>query len=219
MTCATFEKIRKNALVAIIRGVPAKDMVAVAEALLEGGVSMMEITFDQTSKEGIRETLNSISVLRERMYERMALGAGTVLSPQQVSDAHACGATFVISPNTDVAVIEKTKKLNMLSMPGALTPSEIALAFSAGGDVVKLFPAGLWGAEYLKAVRAPLAHIPLAVVGGVTPENIGTFLKAGAVGAGIGGNLVSAKTVNEKNFAAISLAAKQFCAAVAAARS
>lgn len=207
---AIFEK----KLIAIIRGIPAKDMLATADALLAGGIDMMEITFDQTSEAGIRETLDSISLVGDALPGKVALGAGTVMTSRQVVDAKNCGATFIISPNVNREVIRLTKDLGMVSMPGALTPTEIADAFDAGADIVKLFPAGLWGSEYLKAVRGPLGHIPMAAVGGVTPENVGDFLKAGAACAGIGSNLVNAKVVREGNFAAITRVAGQFHSAI-----
>ena len=208
------ENILEKKLIAIIRGVPVEDMVSTAKALLAGGINMMEITFDQGSPDGIGRTLDSIRFVRDAMGDRIMLGAGTVMSAQQVRDAQDCGATFIISPNVDQDVIETSKKLGLLSMPGALTPSEIADAYDYGADIVKLFPAGQWGVSYLKAVRGPLGHIPLAVVGGVTPENIAGFLKAGASCAGIGSNLVSAEKVRAGGFSGITEVARQFCSAV-----
>lgn len=204
------ENIYKQKLIAIIRGVATKNMIATAEALLAGGMAIMEITFDHSSEAGMRESLNSIALLREKMGKSITLGAGTVLSAEQAKDAYSCGARFIISPDTRPAVIQKTKELGMLSMPGALTPSEITLAREAGADIVKLFPAGLWGLEYIRAIRAPLGHIPLSIVGGVTPENIRSFLDAGICCAGIGNSLVSAAKVSEKKFSEISEAARRF---------
>lgn len=197
-------------IIAIIRGVPSKDILSVARALLDGGISAMEITYDQSSEAGIRETLASLSLLKEKYADEVAIGAGTVLTEQQVVDAHERGAGYIISPNVDEAVIARTRGLDMISIPGALTPSEVAAAHRMGGDIVKLFPAGLWGTEYIKAIRAPLSHIPMAAVGGVSPDNIADFFKAGVCSAGIGGNLVNAAKVREGDFGYITEMAKRF---------
>ena len=204
------QKMRDEKIIAIVRGVAARDMLAVAEALLAGGISLLEITFDQKSDEGRAETLRSLAVLKEKMDGRISLGAGTVMTVGQVEDARRCGVEYIISPNVDSAVIARTRELDMVSMPGALTPSEIAAAHNAGADIVKLFPAGLWGAGYIKAVRGPLAHIPLAAVGGVEPGNVGEFFRAGACCVGVGGNLVSVKEVAAGNFQALTAVAAAF---------
>lgn len=213
MTTSLLRKIAEEKIIAIVRGVSSRDMPSVAEALLAGGVSMMEITFDHAGRDGVAETLRSLSLLRERFAGRIALGAGTVMTPDEVAEAARCGAGYIISPNVDAAVIAKTRELGLLSMPGALTPTEVASARAFGADIVKLFPAGLWGPDYVKAVRGPLGHIPMAAVGGVEPGNLKAFLNAGVCCAGIGGNLVSAQKVAAGDFAAITAAAKAFVAA------
>ena len=204
------QKMRDEKIIAIVRGVAARDMLAVAEALLAGGISLLEITFDQKSAEGLAETLRSLTVLKEKMDGRISLGAGTVMTVGQVEDARRCGVEYIISPNVDNAVIARTRELDMVSIPGALTPSEIAAAHNVGADIVKLFPAGLWGAGYIKAVRGPLAHIPLAAVGGVEPGNVGEFFRAGVCCVGVGGNLVSVKEVAAGNFQALTAVAAAF---------
>ena len=204
------DEIRERKIIAIVRGVASKNMAAVAEALLAGGVSMMEITFDQSSADGVAETLRSLALLRDGFGDRIGLGAGTVMTPEQAEGAFANGARYIISPNVDEAVIAKTKELGLVSMPGALTPTEVAAAHRMGGDIIKVFPAGLWGAEYVKAIRGPLSHIPLAAVGGVDPDNLASFLAAGACCVGVGGNLVNAKKAAVGDFAAITAAAQAF---------
>lgn len=213
------QEVLDKKIIAIVRGVSSRDILPVAQALLDGGVSMMEITFDQTSAAGCAETLSSLEAVKTKFAGVMRIGAGTVLTAQQVADAQARGAEYIISPNVDAEVIAKTKELGLLSMPGALTPSEVAAAHKMGGDIIKLFPAGSWETDYIKALRAPLAHIPLAAVGGVTPDNILDFLAAGACCVGIGGNLVSATRVAQGGFAAITATARQFVEKIAASRS
>ena len=171
---------------------------------------MMEITFDQESPEGIKNTLDSITILNEQMHDEIALGAGTVLTAEQVELAYERGAGYVISPNVDQDVIQKTKELGMISIPGALTATEVVQARGYGADIVKLFPAGIWGAGYVKALCAPLSHIPIAAVGGIDENNILSFLKAGACCIGIGGSLVSKKRVLDGDFDQIREAAESF---------
>ena len=115
---------------------------------------------------------------------------------------------------TDEEVIKETKKLGKVSIPGAMTPTEAAFAYKCGADIVKLFPAGVLGAAYIKALKAPLKHIPVTAVGSVNPQNCAEFIKAGCVGVGCGGNLVSAKLVNEGRFDEITAVAKEYMEAL-----
>ena len=124
------------------------------------------------------------------------------------------GGAFIISPDTDVDVIKKTRELGLVSMPGAMTPSEIKAAHNAGADFVKLFPVGDLGASYLKAVKAPLSHIKMMAVGGVNEENAAQFLKAGAVGLGVGGNLAKKEWIEAGEFEKLTAAAKVLVEAV-----
>lgn len=216
MNNALLQKIYDKKIIAIVRGVPSKDMPQVAQALLDGGVGMMEITFDHSQAGGIAETLASLELVKEKFGDRMDIGAGTVLTARDVERARERGAEYIISPNVDPEVIGKTKELGLISMPGALTPSEVVAAQKMGGDIIKLFPVDTLGTAYIKALRGPLPHIPLAAVGGVTPDNIVDFLKAGVCSAGIGGSLVSAARVERGEFAAITETARAFSAKLAA---
>lgn len=112
----------------------------------------------------------------------MAVGAGTVTSTALAELAHSAGAQFIVSPDTDPAVIRRTKELGMCAMPGAMTPSEIKTAYEAGADFVKVFPASVLGPEYIRAIRGPLGQIPLLAVGGVSEGNAAAFLQAGCAG-------------------------------------
>lgn len=206
---STLQEMLNEKIVAIVRDVPAEDIVKTAEALLAGGVKMMEITFDQRSSEGIENTLRSLDMVKEHLEDRILLGAGTVLTEEQVEKARSHGADYIISPNVDLMVIQKTKESGMISIPGALTPSEAVTAYNAGADIVKLFPAGVWGAGYIKAIHAPLAHIPVMAVGDVRIENIKTFFQAGVCCVGIGSNLVSHEKVKKGEFDSIFKYAKE----------
>lgn len=208
--------VREKGIIAIVRGVPADRLCEVGRALLEGGVSLMEVTFDPRT-DG-RETVRGIASLCDAFGDRLLVGAGTVLSPRQVDEAASAGARYIISPDTKPAVIERTRALGLCSIPGALTPSEITLAYDSGADFVKLFPVASLGTEYIRALCAPLCHIPLLAVGGVTPDNLAGFLQAGVCGVGVGGSLVSARRVQDGDFAKITETARQFARAMDAAR-
>ncbi|MBQ2960573.1 MAG: bifunctional 4-hydroxy-2-oxoglutarate aldolase/2-dehydro-3-deoxy-phosphogluconate aldolase [Oscillospiraceae bacterium] len=183
------EWIKKEKIIAIVRGAEPKQCHAVAKALYEGGIRLMEITYDQKNPDGWQKTADAIGALANEYEGRMFVGAGTVTSVELVEMTAKAGGAFIISPDADVAVIEKTRELGLVSMPGAMTPSEIKVAYNAGADFVKLFPIGELGVGYMKAVRAPLSHIPMMAVGGVNEKNAKEFLNAGASGLGIGGNL------------------------------
>lgn len=209
------EKIYQGKIIAIVRGVSCAQMLDTARALLKGGINMMEVTFNQASEEGIQETANSIRLLAKELPEEILLGAGTVMTPEQVDLAKECGAGYIISPNVDVDVIRRTKELGMVSIPGAFTPSEIAVAYNAGADIVKLFPAGLMGTAYIKAILGPLSHIPVSAVGGVDDQNIAAFFKAGVCSVGISGSLVDRKAIAAGDFESITQTAKKLVDAVA----
>ena len=140
----------------------------------------------------------------------MAFGAGTVTSLEMVELAHQAGAQFIVSPNTNEAVIRATVEKGMVSMPGAMTATEVLDAYSYGADFVKLFPIGNLGASYVKAICAPINHVPMLAVGGVNEKNIKEFLDAGAVGAGVGGNLVNKAWIAAGEFDKITALAREF---------
>ena len=200
MSQAVLEKILEGKIIAIVRGIPSTKIVGLAQALEKGGVNCIEVTFDQTSEEKAKDTLAAIRAIKDALGDKVCVGAGTVMSVEQVHQAVEAGAAA---------------KLDKVSIPGAMTPTEAAFAYECGADIVKLFPAGLLGAAYVKAVKAPLKHIPVTAVGNVNVENCAEFLKAGAVGVGVGGSLVSAKLVDEGRFDEITATAKAYVEALA----
>lgn len=189
------EKVIQNVLdkkiIAIIRGMEPEICLKLAEAFYAGGINMIEVTFNQAKPDEFCKTVEAIRSIREKFQDRVLVGAGTVITMEQLQMAADAGAQYIISPSVDVEIIKKTVELGLVSMPGALTPSEIVTAYNAGASFVKVFPIGDLGSAYLKALKAPLSHIPLLAVGGVNPDNIAEFMKAGAVGAGVGGNLTN----------------------------
>lgn len=174
----------------------------------------MEVTYDQKAPDSWKSTAQAIGDVAKAFDGRLLVGAGTVTTPEMVKLTQVAGGQFIISPDTNVDVIRRTRELDLVSMPGALTPSEILAAHSAGADIVKLFPAANLGPGYLKAVRAPISHVKIMAVGGVNEENIGEFLAAGAVGAGIGGNLANRAWIEEGRFDKITQTARALVAAV-----
>lgn len=209
-------RIQEEKLVAILRGVPMDRIDGVVSALVRGGVRILEFTFDHAEPDCVKANAEKIRRTVEKFGDQVLVGCGTTLTIEEVEAAHDAGACLVISPNVDMAVIRRTKQLDMVSMPGALTPTEIVAAYEMGADIVKLFPAGELGLGYIKAVRGPLKHIPMSAVGGVKPENVSEYLDAGVCGFGVGGPLVLAKAVKSGDDAAIEERAKAFTDAIKA---
>ena len=204
------EVIEREKLIVIVRGVKTEKLIELGEALYDGGVRLMEITFDATGAVSDEMTAEGISLLAKHFAGRMHIGAGTVITEKQVELTWRAGGTFIISPDTNEAVIAKTKELGMISIPGALTPTEAQKAHRAGADFVKLFPAGSLGASYLKAICAPLSHIRFLVVGGIDEKNIPEYRKVGARGFGIGSAIVNAKALEQCDAAQLTALAKKY---------
>ena len=187
--------IKEHKIIAILRGVPSEKIVDVAKALYDGGIRLLEITFNQKSETKLIDTPNAIRAVREVLGDKMVIGAGTVMSVEEVRAAKEAGASFALAPNGDETVIKETE-----SIPGAMTPSEIADAYRYGASVVKLFPAGNLGLSYCKAVMAPINNVPMIAVGGVDDKNLPDFLKAGFIGLGIGSSLTNKKMIEEGRY-------------------
>ena len=177
--------IKEHKIIAILRGVPSEKIVDVAKALYDGGIRLLEITFNQKSETKLIDTPNAIRAVRETLGDKMVIGAGTVMSVEEVRAAKEAGASFALAPNVDET---------------AMTPSEIADAYRCGASVVKLFPAGNLGLSYCKAVMAPINNVPMIAVGGVDDKNLPDFLKAGFIGLGIGSSLTNKKMIEEGRY-------------------
>ncbi len=205
------EQIKKEKLIVIVRGVEKEKLIPLAEAMYAGGVRLLEITYSSNQAVSDEETSQSIAMLCNHFGNRMLIGAGTVLAKKQVELTKQAGGSFIISPNTNRSVIEHTFANEMVSIPGALTPSEVESAYEYGADFVKLFPVTSLGVSYVKAIRAPLSHIPLLAVGGIDLDNIKDYFNAGISGVGIGSNIVDKKLLAENDWNGISDLAKQYC--------
>ena len=206
--------IENEKIIVIVRGVPSEKLIPLARAMYSGGIRFLEITYSADGSTSDEKTAENIKMLSEHFDGRMYIGAGTVLSEKQVELTKEAGGQFVISPDTNPDIIKKTKELGMVSIPGALTPSEITIAHRSGADFVKMFPIVNMGADYVKAIKAPLSHIRLLAVGGVNENNISEYFRAGVCGFGVGSNIVSKKLIDENNYEAITELAKNFVSAV-----
>lgn len=206
------EKIKEEKIIAIVRGMEVDQTVKIAQALYEGGVSLIEVTFNQKCPEKFHQTTDSIRAIREAMGDKMLVGAGTVTSVELVEMAAEAGAMYMISPDMDKDVIRRTRELGLVSIPGAYTATEAKQAYLAGADFVKLFPCVGDAPAYVKAICAPFNHIPFLAVGGVSADNAAEFLKAGAVGLGVGSCLANKKWADAGRYDLITEEAKKFVA-------
>lgn len=184
--------ILEHRIVAILRGMPPEDTLRIAGALYNGGIRILEITLNS------KNALSLIEQLCEAYKDRMRIGAGTVIDRRDAMNAIDAGAEFLISPALDREVIAATKEAGLVSIPGALTPTEILEAHRQGADIVKVFPCP--DAAYIKNVLAPLDHIRLMPTGGIDTSNIKTFAGTGAVAFGIGSALVGKTTLVDDQY-------------------
>ncbi|MBA5635548.1 bifunctional 2-keto-4-hydroxyglutarate aldolase/2-keto-3-deoxy-6-phosphogluconate aldolase [Duganella sp. LX20W] len=179
------QTLLRRPMVAIVRAASASDALKLAEACIAGGMTALEVAFTTP------DTLDVLRTLRQRHGDSLLLGAGTVLDPETARLAILAGARMIISPAVSVETIRLCQRYQVLSMPGAVTPTEIVAAMEAGADLVKIFPAETLGPAYLKALRAPLPQAPLMPTGGVTVENLPEWFANGALAVGIGGSLTA----------------------------
>src|SRR5438094_5954916 len=200
-------------IVAVVRSPDSQQLVEVARALADGGVSVVEITMT------VPGALDVLRQVRQALGDRVLLGAGTVLDPETARAVLLAGAEFIVAPTINLDVIRLCRRYDKLVMPGAFTPTEILTAWEAGADIVKVFPADVVGPPFFKALRGPLPQVRLMPTGGVDLKTAADFLKAGACCLGVGGQLVESKAVAERNFDRIRELARQYTAIVKRVRS
>ncbi|WP_425807776.1 bifunctional 4-hydroxy-2-oxoglutarate aldolase/2-dehydro-3-deoxy-phosphogluconate aldolase [Desulfitobacterium sp. Sab5] len=196
------ERLWQNGVLAILRGFSETEAIDAAQALLEGGVSAIEVTSDSPGAWNIIETL-------KKQNTHIVVGAGTVLDTETARQAIEVGADFLFSPIFFPEMMQIAHRYGRLAIPGAMTPTEVMQALEAGADIVKLFPAGSLGVNYLKELRGPFSYIPFLPTGGITLDNAPDFIRAGAVGVGMGSALVNKGWVKEKKFAQLTNQAKE----------
>lgn len=204
------ESVKKNKIIVIVRGVAKEKLIPLAEAMYNGGIRLIECTYQANGSISDEEIADNIKMLAEYFGDKMYVGAGTVLTKKQVELTKKAGGKFIISPDANEEVIRYTKEIGLISMPGALTPTEIAAAKRAGADFVKVFPIDVYGPSYIKAVKAPLSNVELLAVGGITINNINDYLSAGAVGVGIGTGIVNKSMIESGDFEGITRLAKEY---------
>jgi 2-dehydro-3-deoxyphosphogluconate aldolase/(4S)-4-hydroxy-2-oxoglutarate aldolase len=200
--------IKRDRLVVIGRGIRTEVLVQAALACAEAGVTLLESTFDHTAADPVRENAGRIAALVKALDGRIRIGAGTVLTSEEVRAAHDAGAEYIISPDSDDAVVAETKRLGMVSIPGAMTPTEVAHAWKIGADMVKLFPADDLGYPFIQNLRGPLGHIPLMATGGVNPVSIPEFLKLGVTAVGTGVSILKRDLIEKEDYDGIRALAK-----------
>ncbi len=199
-------------IVAVVRSPDSQQLVEVARALADGGVSVVEITMT------VPNALEVLRQVRQTLGERLLLGAGTVLDAETARAVLLAGAEYIVAPTLNLDVIRLCQRYDKLVMPGAFSPTEILTAWEAGADIVKVFPADVVGPAFFKALRGPLPQVRLMPTGGVDLNTAAAFLKAGACCLGVGGQLVEPKAVAERNFDRIRDLARQYVALVKQAR-
>jgi 2-dehydro-3-deoxyphosphogluconate aldolase / (4S)-4-hydroxy-2-oxoglutarate aldolase len=212
MVDSSLRRILDSGIVAVVRTHSSNQLVEVAQALADGGVTVVEITMS------VPNALDVVREVRQAFGDRLLLGAGTVLDPETARTAMLAGAEFIVAPALNLDVIRLCRRYDKLVIPGAFTPTEILTAWEAGADIVKVFPADVVGPTYFKALRGPLPQIRLMPTGGVDLTTAADFLYAGACCLGIGGHLVDPKAVAERNFDRIRNLARQYVTIVQKSR-
>lgn len=201
----TLNTIKETKIIAIIRNAKPDDILPIVKSLYKSGIRAIEITMNSP------KALESIELVATEMKDKVVVGAGTVLDAESARLAILSGATFILSPTLNKETIQMTKKYGAVSIPGALSPTEILDAYEYGGDIIKVFPTTSMGPEYIKDLQGPLPQIPLLPTGGIDLNNIEQFMKAGAVGVGLGSSLVNTKIeANEEYYKNLEETAKQF---------
>ena len=205
------ERLRDSGALGIIRVQTAQDLVQIAKALHAGGLSCLEITMTTPG------ALRAIEEAREELPD-VLMGAGTVLDAATARQAILAGAQFLVTPTVELDVIETAHRYGVPVIPGAMTPTEILTCWEAGADMVKVFPASVLGPGFIKAVHGPLPQIPLVPTGGITADNAGEFIRAGAVMVCAGSWLVDKKAVAEGRYEVLTENARRLVEAVRKAR-
>ena len=213
MTETTQQIIERVGLIPVLRARNAAQAHAVVKAMIAGGVTVVEVTMT------VPGALDVLKELKSEYGAKLLLGSGTVSTAQEAEATIEAGAEFVVSPSFHPEVVAKTHELGKLSIPGALTPTEVITAWRAGADYVKIFPcSAVGGASYLKSLLAPFPHLKLIPTGGVTLETAASFLEAGARALGVGSDLVNLAAIDAGNQEKITSAAGAYLKVVAQLR-
>jgi len=205
-------KLTECGVIAVIRRLPEALVEQVAEHLVAGGITALEVTVDSPG------AFSVIRRLAERLKDRAIVGAGTVLDAESARLAIDSGADFLLSPSLHRDVIQTALRYGKIAVPGVLTPTEMITAVEWGADLVKIFPASAFGAQYIRDIKAPFPHIPVIPTGGIHLGNLASFIQAGAAAVGVGGNLLDRRAIETGDFAKIEALARQYVTVVQQAR-
>ena len=202
------EEFKEKKVIVVCRGIDENEIVNVAKALLDGGISFMEVPFNQKCADTYLSTARKINAVREALDGKMHVGAGTVLTPEQFNLAKDAGAEIIVSPTLEEDIIAAAKEASLISMPGCATPSEITRAYKLGADLIKLFPSSVINLNTIREIIVPLNHIPLVCFGGVTAENITEVLGTGVVGVGMAAAILEKTAILNRDYEEITKLAK-----------
>ena len=197
------DKIIELKAVAVIRMEDPSKLIKVAEAIHDGGVKAIEITMT------VPNAIETIALATKEIGDKVLIGVGSILNPEMAQRAIDAGAQYVVSPIFKKEIIEISHKNNIPAMPGTFTPTEVQLAYEAGADIVKLFPADVLGMAFIKGIKAPMPHLRVMPTGGVSLTNAGDWLKAGACAVGVGSALIDKQAILEENYSVLTRNAEQ----------
>jgi 2-dehydro-3-deoxyphosphogluconate aldolase/(4S)-4-hydroxy-2-oxoglutarate aldolase len=206
------EKVKELGLLAVIRGPSAELTVKMVEALIAGGVLGIEITYSTPNAEQVVRTLSKM------FGSHIILGMGTLTKPEQTLSAKEAGANYLVSPVCEPGLVKSMVDSGLLTMAGALTPTEVLQAYNLGSDVVKIFPGSLGGPAYVKALKGPFPYIPMMPTGGVSANNVAEWFATGVVAVGAGSELCPPQLAKEGKFDEITRRAAEFIQVVKSAR-
>ncbi|MBQ6019086.1 MAG: bifunctional 2-keto-4-hydroxyglutarate aldolase/2-keto-3-deoxy-6-phosphogluconate aldolase [Clostridia bacterium] len=205
------QKIQQAGIVAVVRAESTEEAVRITDACIEGGVAAIELTFTVPHADRVIEDL-----AKRYTPEQIILGAGTVMDAETARIAMLAGANYIVSPHFDPEIVKTANRYRMAVMPGVMSVGEAVRAMESGADILKIFPAELFGPKIIKAIRGPIPYAKMMPTGGVTADNVGEWIKAGAVAVGAGGALTGGAKTGD--YAAITATAKKFIENIRSAR-
>ena len=197
------DKIFELKAVAVIRMEDPSKLIKVAEAIHDGGVKAIEITMT------VPNAIETIALASKEIGDKVLIGVGSILTPEMAQKAIDAGAQYVVSPIFKKEIIEQSHKNDIPAMPGTFTPTEAQLAWEAGADIIKIFPADILGMAFIKGIKAPMPHLKVMPTGGVSLTNAGEWLKAGACAVGVGSALIDKQAILEDNYCVLTKNAEQ----------
>ena len=204
----------ESGIVPVVRASSADEAINIVDAIVKGGINIIEITMT------VPDAIGVIKTIAEKFKDDILLGAGTVLNAETARASILAGAEFIVSPCFSEELIKICRRYSKIVIPGAMTPTEILKAWEMGADMVKVFPVGnLGGPKYIRALKAPLPQILLNSTGGVNLENAGEFIKAGTSVISVGSSLLDRKAISEKKFEVLTKKAMRFVEEIQKVRS